>query len=347
MTTAMTSMQRVLTTLGHQEPDRVPFFLLLSIHGAKELGLSIEDYFSKAENIVQGQLRLRAKYNDDCLYTFFHAPLEVEAFGGEVIFSADGPPNSGRPIITTPTDIHDLTAPKVEKTRCLQKVLQATRQLKAEVDDEVPIIGVVMSPFSLPVMQMGFASYIDLQYEQPDLLEKLLQVNMQFCIDWANAQLSAGATAICYFDPLASPTITPREMYLKTGFMTACQTLAKINGPTATHMASGRCLAIVDDLVSTGTAAVGTSVLEDLTEVKSACAGKLSILGNLNGVEMQHWSEEQAELAVKEAISKAGKGGGFILSDNHGEIPWQVPDNILLAISTAVHQWGRYPLRHS
>lgn len=35
----MTSLQRVLTTLGHKEPDRVPLFLLLTMHGAKELGL--------------------------------------------------------------------------------------------------------------------------------------------------------------------------------------------------------------------------------------------------------------------------------------------------------------------
>ncbi len=51
---AMTSLQRVLTTLGHQEPDRVPLFLLLTMHGAKELGLSIRDYFAKAENVVGG-----------------------------------------------------------------------------------------------------------------------------------------------------------------------------------------------------------------------------------------------------------------------------------------------------
>ena len=47
----MTSLQRVLTTLGHKEPDRVPFFLLATMHGAKELGLSIKEYFSKPENV--------------------------------------------------------------------------------------------------------------------------------------------------------------------------------------------------------------------------------------------------------------------------------------------------------
>jgi uroporphyrinogen decarboxylase len=49
-------------------------------------------------------------------------------------------------------------------------------------------------------------------------------------------------------------------------------------------------------------------------------------------------------MEVKSAIAKAGRGGGFILSDNHSEIPWQVPDGVLLAIGDAVERWGRYPL---
>jgi uroporphyrinogen decarboxylase len=67
-------------------------------------------------------------------------------------------------------------------------------------------------------------------------------------------------------------------------------------------------------------------------------------MGNLNGIEMRRWSVEQAENHVKDLIAKAGAGGGFILSDNHGEIPFQVPDEVLMAISDSVHRWGKYPL---
>jgi uroporphyrinogen decarboxylase len=340
----MTSLQRVLTTLGHKEPDRVPLFLLVTMHGAKELGLSIKEYFSKAENVVEGQLRMRAKYRHDCLNSFFYASIEVEAWGGEVIYSDNGPANAGQPFIHKLTDIKNLEPPKVKKTACLIKVLKTIEMLKARVGDDAPIIGVAISPFSLPVMQMGLEKYIELMYEQPKLLEQLIKINEAFCVEWANAQLEAGATAICYFDPISSTTMTPREQYLKTGFKIAKRTLARIKGPTAIHMASGRCLPIVDDLAQTGTAIIGTSVLEDLSEMKSACRGKLTVLGNLNGVEMRHWSPAQAEAAVKEAIAKGGVGGGYILADNHGEIPWQVPDEVLLAISEAVHKWGKYPL---
>ena len=341
----VSSLDRVLTTLSHKEPDRVPLFLLLTLHGAKELGLSIKEYFSKAENVVEGQLRMQKKYGHDCLYAIFYAPIEVEAFGGEVVFFDDGPPNSGRPFIQNPEDIKTLSAPDIDQSPCLLKVLKTIEMLKAESGDEIPIIGVVMSPFSLPVMQMGFDCYIETLYERQDLFEKLMRINQDFCVNWANAQLKAGATAIGYFDPVSSSGITPPEMYLKTGFQVAKKTLARIEGPTATHFASERCLPIIDHVARTGTAIVGVSMLEDLGDIKAACRkNNLTVLGNLNGIEMRRWTPEQAEKAVKDAIKQAGPGGGFILSDSHGEIPWQVPHDVLMAISEAVRRWGRYPL---
>ena len=84
--------------------------------------------------------------------------------------------------------------------------------------------------------------------------------------------------------------------------------------------------------------------MEDLAQLKAGASGKIALLGNLNGITMRRWSPTDAENAVKSAIAKAGPGGGFILSDNHGEIPWEVPETVLLAIAKAVRKWGNYPL---
>lgn len=337
-------LQRVLTSLGHQEPDRVPFFLLLTMHGAKELGLGIRDYFSRAEHVVEGQLRLQRKYRHDCIYSFFHAPLEIQAWGGEVLFCDDGPPNSGTPPLSNSPSLLSVEAPDPLACRCLQPVLEAQQRLKESVGDQLPIIGVVMSPFSLPVMQLGFDQYLNLIYENPDRFQHLMRINTQFCVSWANAQLAAGANVICYFDPVSSTSIIPPELYQKTGYQVARETLARIKGPTATHLASGRCLGIADLLSATGTAAVGVSVDESLQELKAAFGGKLTLVGNLNGIAMRGWDRQTARQEVQKAIQAAAPGGGYILSDNHGEIPFQVPDEVLLAISEAVEQFGRYPV---
>lgn len=341
----MTPMERVLTTLSHKEPDRVPLFLLLTMHGAKELGLSIKDYFSKAGYVAEGQIRLQKKYAIDCYYPFFYAPIEVEAFGAEVIYREDGPPNSGLPIIKDLSDIKKLEAPRVSDSKVLHKVLKSIEILKEKSKGNIPIIGVSVSPFSLPVMQLGFEKYLELMHFHEDLFNHLMKINEAFCVDWANAQLAAGATAICYFDPVSSPTLIPKELYSRTGFQVAKRTIAKINGPTATHFASGNCLTLADLLPETGTAVVGVSTHENISELKQAYKNKLTVLGNLNGIEMRRWTKEEATNIVKEVIKKAAPGGGFILSDNHGEIPFQVKDETLLAITEAVKEYGKYPIQ--
>jgi uroporphyrinogen decarboxylase len=294
--------------------------------------------------VVEGQMRLLDKYRSDCLNPFHYAALEVEAFGGETVFIEDGPPNAAAPVIRSSEDIDHLQPPGIAHASGLNRMLEVIRQLKARVGDTVPIVGVAISPFSLPVMQMGFGPYIELIHEQPERFARLMAVNQTFCVEWANAQLAAGATAIAYFDPVSSPTSIPRELYLQTGHRIAMETLRRIHGPTAIHLASGRGLGIADDIVTTGAVGVGVSALEDLAEWKTAAQGRFTLLGNLNGVEMRRWTAAQAESEVKRAIAKAGRGGGFILADNHGEIPWQVPDEVLLAIRDAVDRWGNYPL---
>ncbi len=341
----MTSLDRVLCTLGHNEPDRVPLFLLLTMHGAKEMGLSIPEYFSKAQYVAEGQRRLQEKYNHDCYYAFFYAAIETAAWGGEVVFRENGPPNAGTPFIKSLDQIEGLAPPGVKTSPALSEVLRAIGLLARDADGKVPVIGVVISPFSLPVMQMGFGPYIEMIYRRPDMFAQLMAANEAFCIEWANAQLEAGATAICYFDPVSSPAIIPREIYLETGHPVAMRTLGRINGPTATHLASGIALPVAEDIAGTGTAAIGVSSADNLAAIKEICRGKLTLIGNLNGLEMVNWTRQKVFEVVKAAISAAGAGGGFILSDNHGEIPYQVPEAVLLAISEAVQAYGRYPLK--
>jgi len=347
----MNSLQRTLTALSHKEPDKVPLFLLLSVSGAKftpgsnaDKGCSIKDYFSDAEQVAQAQMAMLERYQHDCLYGFYYASAELEAFGGETLFFDDGPPNAGAPIIRNVKDIDNLSIPVPQEIPVLQRILKTQQLLKQQAGDEVPIIGVAVSPFSMPVMQLGFEAYLNLMYEDPDSFKKLIQVNEAFCVAWSNAQLEAGATAICYFDPVSSTSMIPREKYLETGYLIAKRTLAQINGPTATHMASGRCLPIIDDIAETGTAIIGISTLEDIHNLKQKSSEKITLLGNLNAVEMRRWTNKQVESEVKKAIAGAARGGGFLLAENHGEIPWQVPDRVLMAISEATQRWGQYPL---
>jgi uroporphyrinogen decarboxylase len=340
----MTSSQRLQETLSHREPDRVPYVLPATMHPAREMGLTIKEYFSRPGNVVEGQLRLQKKFGNDILCCYPFAALEILAWGGEAIYFGDGPPNVGAPIIKKPEDILHLQPPELRGNPALQGILQATTDLKAIVGDDIPIAGVVVSPLSLPIMQMGFEAYLDMIYERPDLLKHLLRVNTEYCVAWANAQLEAGAASIMYSDPAFSASIMSIDFLERYGLPTAMNAVSRIKGSVMIHMASGRGMPVVDEISRAGFVAMSASAEEDLAALKAVCQGKLGLVGNLNALEMRYWSAEEVESEVKKAIAQAGPGGGFVLSDNHGEIPFLVDEKILLGVAEAVHHWGQYPL---
>lgn len=340
----MTSLERVLKALNNEEPDRIPLFLLLSTYGAKELGMSINQYYSKPEYVAEGQIKMREKYHNDCLYTLYYAAIEIEAWGGKIIYCDDGPPNAGEPFIKDFSEIDNLKLPKLNETYCLKKVLETTRILKEKISNEAPIIGGVISPFSIPIMQMGFDKYIELMYEDEKMFNKLMKINEEFCVEWANAQLEAGATAIVYIDPVSSPMIITKEMYKKTGFEIAKRVIDRINGPVVAHFGSSKCMPIIDNIMKTGAIGIAAGALEDIGVIKDRCKGKVSVLGNLNEIEMRRWDKKNVENNVKEIILKAGSGGGLIITNSQSEIPLQVSEEIILYISETVRKWGKYPL---
>ena len=343
MTPPMTPVERVLTTLRHVEPDRVPFFLLLTMHGARELQVPLSQFLRDPDLVAEGQLRLREKYGHDCLVAAPYAAADVEAWGGEVLFRDDGPPNAGEPLIADEEGIRTLGVPDLRDNPVLAATLRVIEILAARSHD-VPIVGGVVGPFSLPIMQLGFERYLLLMERRPDLFERLISLNEEYCIQVANAQLAAGATAIGFADPMSSSTIVSPQVYRDVGSGIAARTLARIQGGVALNVASGRCLEIIAEMSKTGAVAVHVGPDEDLRDLKRAAAGRVALLGNLNGLTMRRWSAEEAEAQVKRAFAAAGPGGGFVLADGHGEIPFQVPDEVLHAIAEAARRWGRYPL---
>jgi len=240
--------------------------------------------------------------------------------------------------------IFSMDPPRIDESPSLLRTLEVTRLLKGEAKDEAPVIGVVLSPFSVPVMQMGFQSYLDLLHDpgKKSAFDRLMAINEDFCIRWANAQFEAGATAICYFDPLASSDMLPTDLYGRTGFEAAKRVMSKMNGPTATALASARTGKTFDLISQTGTGAIAFSHLDDLQETKKRSLGRIALIGNLNAIEMRRWTSAQARQEVKRVLDICAPGGGFILADNHGEVPWNVSEEILHAISDETRSW-EYP----
>jgi uroporphyrinogen decarboxylase len=79
MSKEMSPMDRTMASISHKEPDRVPTFLLLTMHGAKLLDMPLREYFTHSEHIIRAQLKMRELFGHDCLYALGYGAVDAEA----------------------------------------------------------------------------------------------------------------------------------------------------------------------------------------------------------------------------------------------------------------------------
>ncbi|MFW9994219.1 MAG: uroporphyrinogen decarboxylase family protein [Candidatus Odinarchaeota archaeon] len=340
----MKPIERVFTALQHKEPDKVPIFLLMTVQGAIKLDMSFTEYFTSPTgvHVAKGQLKLQEKYGYDCLYPFFYAAKEYEAFGGKAIVKQNGPPESGKPVFSSVEELLAAELPPPE-SEVMKPVIEAQKLLFDKKGDELPLINAVIAPLSLPIMLLGFEKWIDYVAFQPETAREAAMYLCDYTISLANYLLEHHATALAYFNPLASSDLLRLEDYKQVSLDACKKFYDQVKGPAVYAFAGAKCEnllpVIVNELKAPG---VTVSAFDDLTKIKNEWGLKTNLVGNLNNVAMVDWSPESAEEEIKKSIKSGSEGGGFIISDHHGDLPLQVTEEVIVAMMKARDKWGSY-----
>lgn len=211
----ITALQRLIEASRGIPPDRIPVFCNMLDQGARELGLSIREYYTKGEYVAEGQLRMREKYGYDNLWSLFYVGKEAELLGcRHIIYSAGGPPNVGDMVIKELKDIEKLEIPAdlagqpamAEPAKCLQI-------LNREAGGKFPICAYITSAMTMPVILMGMEKWLDLLLNGPfSLRDELIAKCELFCQREIAAYRALGANVIVYSNPFASTDILPYRM---------------------------------------------------------------------------------------------------------------------------------------
>lgn len=211
----LTPAERVGRVLDGERPDRAPYFLNADLHAAALLGVPARELTSSAELATEGALAVQQRLGNDLVTSFIHSAGEAAAFGADVIEFDDGPANADAPPLT-PSSLSALRPPPLDHP-ALALRLDVTRRLAARLEGRVLLLGAVIGPFSLPVMQLGFSTWLDLLHDAPTEAARLLAVNVEHDVAFARAQLAAGAAAILVFEPLASTEIVDPRVHRELG----------------------------------------------------------------------------------------------------------------------------------
>jgi uroporphyrinogen decarboxylase len=292
------------------------------------------------ENVARAQEILRAKFGHDCLYPFYFAATECEAFGGTHDVNLHGPPQAGTPPFGKIEDLlsHELPEP----SEILGNPLRATEILAEAWGTEVPVVNTVLAPLSLAPLLFGMDNWINTIVTAPDSAREVVEYLMPYSVTYSNELFDRGATALAYFNPFISPLILTFQEYEHLSFDLDKEYFQKIKGPAILSLAGSRIGPILPFIAEIGAAGFLVSANDDLHKIKVEWGEKLNLLGNLNNVAMEGWTPENADAAVQKCCESAASGGGYILSDHDGDLPEFVSDDVLYQIKASVDHWGNY-----
>ena len=214
-------------------------------------------------------------------------------------------------------------------------VLDAIRILRKQFGDGVAIIGKVMGPWTQSYHCFGLENFLLMAAEDPDstrlCLERLKEVTIQFAI----AQIEAGADALTLPDHASGDLVGPGyySRYLRDLHH---EFAARIPAPLILHIC-GRTLDRMEYIAQTGLAAFHFDSKNDLAKSMAVIRGRLALVGSINNPETLL---RRGPADVRQEVYRCLEAGIPVIAPECA-VPLQTPVENLKEIPKAVVQWHR------
>ncbi|MBI5820750.1 MAG: uroporphyrinogen decarboxylase family protein [Verrucomicrobia bacterium] len=339
----ITGMDRLTAAIRGETADRIPVFCNLLDQGAKELGMTPQEYYAKGECVAEAQLRMLRKFGHDNVWSLFYVGKEAELLGcRKIAFSKDGPPNVEDFVIQTLDDIGKLTVPDnllahpafAEGRKCLDI-------LRREVGGKNPICAYITATMTLPALLMGMEKWLELLLLGPaEARDALLAKCHDFFVKEVAAYRTAGADVLVYSNPFGSTDIVPMKFFVAQSLPWIERDLRAVGTAGLVYYCGmARVNSVIETVLErTGIGVYYISPLDDLSEAKHIIAGRGLTCGVINDVKLIDWSEAEVRQEVRRILAAGMPDGKFLFGT--GVMPLAIPEANIRAMLEAVYEFG-------
>jgi uroporphyrinogen decarboxylase len=341
----MNSMERLLAAANNSPADRIPVFCNLIDQGARELNMSVKEYFSDGEHVAAAQLAMRQKYGHDNLWCMLYAGKAAELLGcSKMVYAADGPPNVGEMIVRKLEDIDRIVVPdSVIDHPAFAEELKCLRILKRETAGTCPICAYITSSMTMPAMIMGMEKWLPLLLNGPaDVRDRLLEKCHELFVKVVAAYRAEGADVLVYSNPFGSTDFVPRSYFNDHSLPWIKKDIEAAGAAGMVYYCgSARFNKVIDAVVTeTGISCYYLSPLDDVAEGKAAIAGRGLCCGVINDIKMIDWSPTEVRQEVKRLIDAGKPGGRFLFGTL--VMPLGIPEVNIRAMMSAAVEYGSW-----
>ena len=344
----MNGLERVMTALRLQEPDRVPHFerVAKKVREAILPGASEEDF---VEHLDLDGVRFIDRTHSWSYETVDEGKkIKRDQWGGLVRYTSEDNPVPTEPAIKSEKDLEMYVLPDPDEEWRYDYLRQLVKRFKGE---RAIVVGVT-DIFALGRENLlGDINYFRAMVKNPDFIDRANEVMLDYqlrymrnCIDlgvdifWVNGDWAMTER------PMVSRQFT--EKFLAPPLKKLVDYAHSRGVPVIKHT-DGNIWPIYDTIIDAGVDGlhpIDPMAGMDIGEAKAKFGDKVCLCGNVScAFSLVSGTEEEVRQETREVIRKAGKGGGLICMSSNSVHSGVNPKNYL-AMVRAIREFGRYPL---
>jgi uroporphyrinogen decarboxylase len=297
----------------------------------------LSQYYLDHQVLVDANLAMVDNFDVDIMQAISDPYREANDFGAKIEFPEDGLPICREPLLNQPAQLKTLSKPNPETGPRMLDRLRAVHLMREKVGDDIPVMGWVEGALAEAGDLRGVTSIMMDILERPQWLEELLEICTEVAIDFAKAQLQAGAHIIGLGDAVASQ-ISPQQYreYALAYEKRIFKAVHDMGGITRLHIC-GDTTAIISQMVESGADIIDLDWMVDMKKAGDQFADRVAFCGNFDPVTVM--LQGDPELVYQATQQSLKEGGVNSFSAAGCEIPDGTPYENLQAQSRAIKEF--------
>ena len=174
---------------------------ILSFPGIQLTGHTVDEMVRSGHLQAVCMEAIARKFDTAAAFSLMDLSVEAEAFGSPIHYSGDEVPTVTAALIHDEEEAEALQVPDVGAGRTGECV-SGIREVSALITDR-PVLAGIIGPYSLAGRLLDMTEIMILCYEEPEMVETVLEKATEFLIKYAQAFKDAGANGIAIAEPAA------------------------------------------------------------------------------------------------------------------------------------------------
>ncbi len=333
----MTALERVMEAIKGGPQLRPPFTMTLSLYGSRLIACPPGEYFRNPAHYVEGQEAVNDLIHPDIIFAPFVLAYEGAAFGSELHFPADCPPNIRKPSVKSGEAFLRISLPDLDSNEYLLFIRESVKRLAARFKNQTPICAVLTAPIDLPATIMGFDTWIDTIICRPAEAKAILDLTTRHFVAFANALLQDGAAFIAVPVMFSNPAIVYQKLVDDLMLPTLVAAFKQVKGPIVFHHGGNRIAHQLSDFAGLpNVAGFALDNRDSFSEARSKLGGNRLLLGNLSGISLSTATTEEILKKTESILADRRDDPCFIFATSGADVPLSTPPERIKAVAALI-----------